>query len=90
MAAIIAESSIVRYREVADPTCEYLNVTAAATGDWLFSKWKFVDAVFISPNSASWAAADAYAATVSESNKITFTLVGTATRPFWCTIYGHD
>lgn len=91
-ASEITAANTVRYPQIADPNIEVVNITAQETGDWFYSKFKFVDAVFISPNSTSWAAANAYAATVdaTTTNKITFTLVSTATRPFWIKIYGHD
>ena len=88
----ITAANTVRYPHIADPCIELVKITAIETGDWFYSKWKYVDAVFISPNSTSWAAANAYAATVdgTVTNKIVFTLVSTATRPFWLKIYGHD
>jgi hypothetical protein len=86
----ITAANTIRYNEVADPTCEIVNLTPKETGDWFYSKWKFVDVVLFSPNSSSWAAANAYSPVVSLGNKITFTCISTATRPFWLQIYGHD
>jgi hypothetical protein len=91
-ASEITAANTVRYPHIADPSIELVKITAIETADWFYSKWKYVDAVFLTPTSASWAAADAYAATVDSTttNKIIFTLVGTATRPFYAKIYGHD
>lgn len=91
-ASEITAANTVRYPHIADPCIELVKITAAETGDWFYSKWKYVEAVFITPASASWAATDAYAATVdgTTKNKIVFTLAGIATRPFYAKIYGHD
>lgn len=85
----MAEVTINATYNVYDPHRAVLNVTAATDGDTLtFTKFPVIDQVMISPNSTSWAATEAYAATVS-GNVITFKLIGTATYPFWIEIVGH-
>lgn len=85
MAAVTVNN---RY-DVPDPHKEVLKVTAAADGGTYTSiKFSTIDSVEISPNSTSWAATEAYSATVS-GNVVTFKLIGTATYPFWVEITGR-
>lgn len=85
----MAEVTINATYDVHEPHKAVMKVTAAATGDTLtITKFPVIDSVTISPNSTSWAATEAYSATIS-GNVITFTLVGTATYPFWVEIVGR-